>query len=196
MSELGAEMRAAVEALTPAHRSRLLAAGVDARDLDLGMVGAAIIRPEGGFYSPNPDGGTPAFITPIRIDDPCSPETRAPDSAVRVGEIADLLAWRPDWPLRSALRVGTAEWLGAIGPQYCDPAAVPIWRSVFAWLRNGCVGLVPLSRSPMDVWRLLQNCRGGIIVEDEAHATELRRVLERPWPTPPVFLSGARRYAV
>jgi hypothetical protein len=195
VTDLGGEMGAAVEALPSPLRTRLLAAGIDPRDLGLGMVGTARIRIEGGLYTSDPDGGMAAFITPARLDDPRSPESKAPDGAVRIGAIVDLVAWRPDRPSWWALQLGAAEWLGAIGPQYCNPPPVHIRRSVLQWLQHACQGLLPLSHQATDVWRLLSGCVGGLVVENESHATELRHILERPWPTPRIIVVGARRDA-
>jgi hypothetical protein len=54
------------------------------------------------------------------------------------------------------------------------------------------LGLVPrglhgpcrLSRNRAITYSLLMGFPGGIDVENEAHAAELRRTLERPWPLP------------
>jgi len=182
---IGAEMAAAVKALTDAQAALLIRYGVDPVDISLGMVGCAPIRLERGTYVPDPDGKV-AFITPVRVDDPLS--------AVRVGDLVDLIAWHPLRPGHFALRIGVAEWLGAIEPQHLDPPPVPVRRSVLAWFQHGCTGLVPLSREPRDVYRLLGGI-GRLEAEDDAHRAELRAVLQRPWPTPAISVARRLRHA-
>lgn len=186
--EIASELNAAIDALDEGQRNLLVAHGVGRNDLALGLVGAALIRVEGTTrFAPDPE-GRPAFITPVRVQYAETPESVAPDSAVRVGDIVDLVAWHPLRPDRWALRSGAAEWLGCIEPQYAGPHPVPIRRSVLGWFRAGCVGLLPLSQSPADLYRLLTWCVGGVIAEDAEHAAKLRRALERPWPAPRVLV--------
>jgi len=192
--DLAREHAHAVEALTDAQHEDLVVAGVDRVDIALGMVGAAYGHVVGERFEPLP-GGKLAYCTPIRVDPfrPLSLETPAPASAVRAGEIVDLILWHPDAPGRWALRAGSAEYLGLIEPQYCGPEPVAIHRSVLGWFRAGCDGLVILSPDPWIVYRLLSQCTSGIVAEDERHAEELRAALEHPWPhRPKVFVSEAR----
>jgi hypothetical protein len=165
------------EALAP-----LVAASVPWRAIATAAPAVAkITAAKDGTFRPDPDGRT-AFVLPVRVDNPLTPEAADPDAAVAAGAIADLIALHPRAPDRWVTRTGAAEWLGACGPQYLDPDPVPVRRSPLAWLRAGCSGLVILSREP--AYRILAGCLGGIIAEDPHHAAELRRILERPWRTP------------
>jgi hypothetical protein len=193
--DLDAELAAAVRALSDDQANMLVACGVNRLDIDLGMVGGVLARIEGDFYVLDPDGGRPAFVTPVRVDTASSPESRVPDSTVRMGSLIDLVAWHPARPNSWAQRIGTAEWLGAIDPQYLDPAPVLVRSSPLSWFKSGCSGLVPLSRQTPDIYRLLVGCRSGVVAEDDAHAAKLRRILERPWSAPPVFVKRERRHA-
>jgi hypothetical protein len=139
----------------------LLACGVDPNDIALGMVGVGAIRLDGALYEPDPDHGKPAFISPVRIAYADTPESAVPASAVRVGAIVDLIGWHPLRPDRWALRTGAAEWLGAIEPQYMDPAPVPIRHSVLGWFQARCEGMVSVSRARADVYRLLRRSLAG-----------------------------------
>jgi hypothetical protein len=64
-----------------------------------------------------------------------------------------------------------------------------VHRTVLGWLCSGCAGLVLLTGDPVERWRILSDCRGGIIAEDVAHARELRAILARPWPAPRGYIS-------
>jgi hypothetical protein len=75
------------------------------------------------------------------------------------------------------------------------PAPVAVRGSILSWFHAGCIGLVPLSRSSADLYRLLTICTGGIVAENDEHAVELRRVLERPWPAPYVSVAQEVRHA-
>jgi hypothetical protein len=194
-ADLEREMVAAVSALTEIDIEMLVQHGVDRADIAMGMVGSALVRVEGDYYSPDPSGKL-AFLTAIRVHYPTTPESPVPDSAVRVGEIVDIVAWHPLRPARWALRVGSAEWLGSIEPQYMGPPPVHIRRSVLSWFRSSCTGLLPLSSSPPDVYRVLSWSTGGLIAEDDQHAAELRAALSRPWPLPRISVAReARRHA-
>jgi hypothetical protein len=134
--DLEAEMRAARAALTPEHRLELIEHGVPA-DL-IGrylLIGAARVRVSAGLYEPVEDGGA-AYITPVLVDNPLTPEAEGPQGCARGGGyLVDLVAWHPRRPSRWALRVGSATWLGAIEPQYMDPDPVAVRRSPLAWLQ-------------------------------------------------------------
>jgi hypothetical protein len=192
-ADLGAEMLAAYRAVGERERNHLAALGIDPEDIEM-LIGVANVRIEGALFSPELD-GRPAFVTPVRVQFPETPESTEPDSAVHLGDIVDLVAWHPAAPDRWALRAGAGEWLGACLPQYVEPRPVPIRRSIALWFRAGCTGLVPLSRDRADIYRLLSRCIGGIIAEDQAHAAELGGILERPWAAPPIFTPGVRRAA-
>jgi hypothetical protein len=174
---------------TPSARARdeLVELGVPPRDVEL-LIGIGQVRLyRSDFYEPDPDGRA-CLITPVCVHTALDPESSAPEVFCRAGAIVDLVAWHPEQPDRWALRAGAAEWLGCIEPQYLDePARVPIRRSVLSWFQAGCTGLVLLSRSRLDQYRILMNCRGGIIAEDAAHRAELRRTLQRPFSTPRIW---------
>jgi hypothetical protein len=165
-------------------------AGVGGPGLAIGIALASISVSRSGLYQPDPDGG-PAFIIPVRVDNPISPEAADPVATVRHGELVDLLAFSPAFPHRWALRTGTATWLGAVEAQYLGPAPTPIWRSPLHWLGNDCRGLVLLSRDRRDRYRVL-TCPDAIVAEDEEHAAELRKLLEQPWLAPPVYVRRGR----
>jgi hypothetical protein len=173
----------------------LLSAGVSRRAISIAMPALVRVAVHGGFYHPEPDSGGLAYVIPVRVDDPFSPEAIDPAEAINGGGIVDLVAFHPAHPHRWALRVGAAEWLGAVEPQYMGPAAVQIWRSPLDWLRADCRGLVILSPDPRDQYRLLSSF-GALLVEDVEYATELRQILARPWPGPCVLLGNrGRRHA-
>lgn len=181
-------MRCAVAMMTDDDRALLIGHGI--RDADLTMIGRIRAGVSGQLYEPDMDGGT-AYVTPVRVIYADTPECRYPGHAVRNGRIVDLVAWHPARPERWALRTGAAEWLGSIAPQYMPPVPkVPIRRSVLSWFRHCCAGLVLLSPNPADQYRLLAQCRGGIIAENAEHQAELRRILARPWPLPRVLIGG------
>jgi hypothetical protein len=131
------------------------------------------------------DGGS-AFVLPVRVETPLTPEASDPAQAIRDGWIVDLVAFHPAHPSRWALRRGTAEWLGAVEPQYLDSEPVPVWRTPLAWLEAGCRGLVLLSREHTSQYRVLSGL-GEVVAEDTWHAAELRQTLARPWPIPQVI---------
>src|SRR3954464_15417564 len=136
---------------------RLAEAGVSWRAIATVAPASMMIRVDGDLFQPDPDGRA-AFVIPVRVHSALSPEARAPLEAVAQGEIVDLLAFHPAKPDRWALRRGTAEWLGAIPPQFCAPDPVRVWRSPMAWLIAGCHGMLPLSRNAADIHRLLAGC--------------------------------------
>ncbi len=112
-------------------------------------IGFSRVVGESGNYHPYGETSKFAFILPVRVDFLCTPETIRGFKAVRAGYLVDLLAFRPEWPDRWALRCGAAEWLGSIPPQYCDPDPVRIWSSPVRWLQSSCDGLVMLCRHPL-----------------------------------------------
>lgn len=183
--DLDKEMVRAISALEDRHVDELIAAGIDRLDIDLGLVGLARGRVEGQLFAPDDHGGV-AFVSPVRTHYPLCFETPIPASALRVGDIVDLVYFHPQYPRTWAVRTGAAEVLGLILPQYCAPEPIEIHRAPLGWLQSGCRGLVLLSRNLADAYRVLSACTGGIVAEDEAHADELRNALERPWPHPPI----------
>jgi hypothetical protein len=112
------------------------------------------------LYEPDPT-GVLEFITPVRVDEPMNPESHWPWHTVRRGEIVDLLAWDPRQPDQWALRVGIADWLGAVEPQLCDPEPVWIWRTPLDWLRADCAGIVPVSNDPARIYSLIMRFTQG-----------------------------------
>jgi hypothetical protein len=102
--------------------------------------------------------------------------------------------WHPLFPRTWAVRTGAADVLGLVEPQYCDPEPVEIWRGPLNWFRAGCRGLVLLSREPVDVYRVLSQCGGGIVAEDKVHAKELTAALDHPWPHPPVIVGRSKAH--
>jgi hypothetical protein len=189
---LARELAQAVEALSDTQHEELVQAGVDRLDIALGLVGAAYGHvTASNRFDPHPDGRL-AFVTPIRCHDPRTLESPVPASAVRVGEIIDLVYWHPAAPRRWALRTGVADCLGLIPPQYCGPEPVAIHRGVVGWFRAGCDGLVILSCDPWRVYGILTQCVSGILAEDPRHAEELRAAIDHPWPHPEVFVREAR----
>jgi len=193
-ANLVAEYRAALRSTQLDDLHPLLAAGISPETIAAVVPASTRIAVAGSTYQPDPDGGS-AYLLPVRVDNPLSPEAGDPSETVRAGPIVDLLAMHPAQPGRWALRCDAAEWLGTIEPQYLDPSPVPVWRSPLAWLRADCRGLVLLSRDRRDQYRILAGCLGGILAEDPRHAMELRRVLEHSWPAPRVFVREARRVA-
>jgi hypothetical protein len=148
------------------------------------LAGIGRVRDIGdGLYEPEDSPwGHWRWITPVCVESPETPEAVDP---WRAPGLIDLVAWHEtrseDW----LLRTGAASWLGAIEPQYCDPAPSHVWRSPLSWMRHGCNGLVPLSREPSEVRSLLMHCIGGIMAEDPTHAAQLRHVLT---PQPLVYV--------
>ena len=185
MIDLRAEMLAAHAQVGDADRLALLDLGIAADDLDrFRMCGIEQVSIRNRLYSPAP-GGPIAIITPVRVWSCATPEAPKPRAYAHWGPIVDLVAWHPADPERFALRVGAAEWLGCIEPQFLDADPVPVHRSVLDWLCAGCVGLVLLSTDPADQYRALCCCH-GIVAADPEHGKALRRALSRPWPHPSV----------
>lgn len=189
-ADLLAEMRAARAALTRDDRAELIEAGIPPDILNrYPLIGIIRMRITSGLWEPEQD-GRPAFVTPVLIADPVSPETPHPLVYARhLGDVVDLVAWHPRHPEHWALRVGTATWLGCIEPQYLAPDPVAIRRSPFSWLRARCDGLAILSSDPADAYRLLSGCY-EIVAEDNQHAIELRKLVRRPWPLPPIKIAA------
>ncbi len=183
--DLWAEYTHAQRAITPADRALLVGHGISIGTI-LFLVGSARIRRDKSrhFFDLAED-GLPAFVTPVIVEVPDTPEASNPPQAVRFGTLVDLVAWHPARPESWALRVGSAEWLGAIEPQYLDPAPVKVHQTILSWLQSGTRGIVPLHRTPAELYRVLTYCN-RIEAQDKAHATELRRALRLPWTAPPV----------
>jgi hypothetical protein len=188
--DLWDEFNAARAAMTADDRTALAALGIDAGDV-LFLIGTARARCIGDDLYEPVEAGPRAFITPILVHEPLSPETNCPAQACRFGELVDLVAWDLKHPHAFALRVGSAEWIGSYEPQFMGPDAVPVHRGVLEWLQSSCRGIVLLSRDPRSQYRTLANIQ-RVEVRDEAHAAELRCVLEQPWPIPPITIANRR----
>jgi hypothetical protein len=187
---LWAEFIAARTAMAPTDRALLLGHGIPLGTI-LFLVGAARIeRDRSRQFFEMAEDGLFAFVTPVMVAWPDTPEAEHPAQAVRFGDLVDLVAWHPARPESWALRVGAAEWLGAIEPQYMDPEPVPVHRTVLSWLQAGACGLVPLCRTPEELRRVLAYC-ARIEAQDRAHAIALRRALRLPWVAPPVSMGAA-----
>lgn len=188
--DLCAEMRHASAAMTRPDVAELAQYGVAPTAIEIfQMVGLSRIRWVAGtdLYEPDPS-GVLAFITPVLVEHPISPESRRPGTYVRIGNIIDLVAWDPETPREWALRTGQADWLGCVPPQYVDPGRVRVWRSILNWFRANSAGLVVLNREPGVAYSLLMQFHGGIDAEDDDHAAELDRILKRPWPLPRISI--------
>jgi hypothetical protein len=184
MNDLAAEMRAAIEAMERRDFAQLRQMGVTRM-----MAGIGRVRDVGeGLYEPEESPwGHWRWITPVCTEWRDTPESNDPESPM-CAELVDLVAWHENAPEKWLLRTGHAQWLGRIEPQYCNPNPVQILRSPLSWLRNNCIGLVPLGRKRYEVYDVLMCCRYGMKAEDRAHAAELRHILEYPIPHPPVYV--------
>lgn len=185
--DLWAEFNAARAEIAPPDRVLLERHGVAAPNI-IFLIGLTHIRVAGGLYEPDENGGE-AFLSPVLVDDPYTPESTCPAAAVHFGEVVDLVAWHPHHPARVALRRGAAAWLGSIAPQYFDPEPVPIHRGVLQWFRSGCHGLVLLAPEVGTRHLLVTGCRGGVVAENPEHAAELTRIMRQPWRAPPVTIA-------
>jgi hypothetical protein len=189
-AELAREMRNASAAMTRADIRELAGHGVNPLDIEgAGLVGIARISltRDCGLYELDETGAL-AFITPVLVEDPRTPESRCPEGFVRFGNLVDLLSWDPQAPGQWALRTGAATWLGCVPPQYLDPEPIRAWRGVLNWFRADCTGIVVLNPDPAITYSLLMSFPAGLVVEDEAHARDLQQILERPWPVPPIIV--------
>jgi hypothetical protein len=141
------------------------------------------------LFETDPNSDIGAFILPVRVEYPDTPETLDIERVLTDGEIVDLVAFTPALNVRWALRIGSAEWLGACGPQYMDPPPVRLYRTPLDWLRGDCQGLVCLATEPLEVHRFLTRFH-AVAVDDDAHAEELRDILSRPLLGPEIFIGG------
>jgi hypothetical protein len=194
MAELEAEMRQALANLTTEHAEELVGAGVPIFPIVIyQMVGVGRVRAtESGCYCPDPAGGD-AFISPVRVQYPDTPQSTEPWWFVRGGDLVDLLAWNPKEPECWALRVGAAAWLGCVAvqdyPELVAPPPTRVWRTPLSWFCADCDGLVVLSPERTDHYRILSELQGGIIAEDD-HVREVQDIVERPWPAPRVWAAS------
>jgi hypothetical protein len=194
-ADLAAEYEAALCATSDADLAQLREAGVGESALALvkPAVAPIVVRRSDLSFEPDPDGGT-AFILPVRVEQPLSPEAADPEFALLEGPIVDLVAFSVRFPDRWATRCGNATWLGCVEAQYMGPDAVPVWRRPLDWLANDCRGLVLLTRDRRERYRVL-TWLDTILAEDEDHAADLRELLAQPWPAPPVLVRQGQRNA-
>jgi hypothetical protein len=193
LASLEQEYRAALKRTSWDDLQPLREAGVCGPGLAIGPAIERIIVNSDRLYQPDPEAGLPAFLIPVRVFSPVTPEAPNPVEAVRSGAIVDLLAIDPKYPARWALRTGAAEWIGAMPPQYMPPCPpVSVWRTPIAWLRAGGEGLVLLHPFSGPGHRILLIC-DEICAEDHDHARLIRSALEQPWPIPPIRSGDGRR---
>jgi len=191
MIDLDAEYLAALADTSPLRRRQLQDAGVPQRALDLAVPAFARVRPVGRLlFQPDPDSEFGAWVVPVRVEYPDTPESTDPEAAIAAGDIIDLVAFEPQMGPHWALRTGNAEWLGACSPQYLEPAPVILHRAPLDWLRAGCEGLVCLVRQPLEILRFLIRF-ATVLVDDCAHAAELQAILDRPFLSPKILIQGS-----
>lgn len=172
---------------------QLIYAGATERAIAIAAPALAKVRLCGrGLFEPDPDSPNTAFLVPVRVENPVTPETVDIYRTLTDGEIVDLVAFTPGLQVRWAVRTGEAEWLGACDPQYLEPPPVRIHRAPLDWLRADCDGVVCLATDPPTIHHFL--CRfHAISVDDDRYAEELREVLLRP-PSVPEILVGGRAF--
>jgi hypothetical protein len=193
--DLTGEMREAQRRLRPRHRAHLLDLGIPAHVIDYGpthvsdygLIGVERVAVEDGLYQPHPSGEL-VYLVAVRVD-PVSPECIDHELTPFLADIVDLLALRPSQPDRWALRIGSAEWLGACAPQHLDPDPTMVWRSPLKWLQAGCEGICPLVRDHRELQRLLLHIHAPV-AEDVEHGRELRDTLLRPTWVPQIHIQS------
>ena len=80
----------------------------------------------------------------------------SPTGVVSKGAIVDLVAFHPHGHNQFARRIGKAIVLGAVPPQYMEPAPVLVFSDVTDWLRAGCNGIVLLNNDGHQRGRILR----------------------------------------
>lgn len=167
-------------------------AGVTERALTLAVPAFARVQPRApNLFDIDPDSNIGAFILPVRVAYPETPETVDPETTLTDGAIVDLVAFTPGLAQRWALRRGIAEWLGTCPAQYMEADAVRLYRTPLDWLRADCEGLVCLATEELGIYRFLTRF-GAVAVEDAAHADELRTILSRPLLGPEIITGSLR----
>ena len=145
------------------------------------------------LFEPDEDGGA-VWVIPATCVDPARPEEIEavdPLDVVRTGPIVDLVAFHPDRRNRFALRIGHAVVLGAVEPQYCEPARVKVWSDIGDWLREGCHGIVLLTPDDHQRGRILRRIE-SIEAAQPAQVKAWLALPEYPAPRPtPVFAMRA-----
>lgn len=194
MIDATAEYLAALCETTDKALRPLRQAGVTERALTLAVPAFARVRPcAPGLFEIDPDSSIGAFILPVRVDYPETPETLDRETALTAGAIVDLVAFTPGLAVRWALRTGGAEWLGVCDPQYFEPAPVPLYRTPLDWLRADCQGLVCLATAPLEIYRFLSRFH-AVATDDDGHADALRTLLDRPLFGPEIHSAGSPRH--
>jgi hypothetical protein len=174
--ELYVEVCRAARDVTESDRDWLEEHGVTDRKLaDWGDLGAAHVQFHDRYYEPADDGPR-AFIT--RVAD--------------WGGTADLIAWLPSRPGAWGFRRGTAWALGEADFEKAEfeQAKLYVYRTPLCWLAAPDDQLKICILDWSTAWpRIL----GGpqLIVEDEAHAGEIRHHLRLPHLTPPRMFVAA-----
>jgi hypothetical protein len=165
--QLPGEMRQAVANLTKDDLDRLQDLGVPWLQISaFQMVGTAMISRiiDTPFYELDPT-GVRAFITPVLRQLPDSFESVDPAVFCRSGKVVELVAWMPHWPQYLQVRLGGAECLGLVPPQYLDPDPVTIRRNPLDWLIAGCDGVVILPDIENTNRHIIDQFRGGVIFD-------------------------------
>jgi hypothetical protein len=153
---------------------QLMNAGVQIKAIALVCHVPARIDRSGDHYQLAPTGRT-AWIAPVAVPDPEIPdliEASEPAAVIAGKNIIDLVAFSLSAPNKFALRLGQGTVLGAIEPQYCAPAPVPVHRTILNWLRRECRGITLLTKDPIEAGRILRQIR-HICVEDLEHKREI-----------------------
>src|SRR5215472_17755122 len=104
--DLAREMRDASAAITRADIEDLAEFGVPPVEIEaFELVGLTRIAriPDTDFYEPDPSGAW-AYITPVLVEDPATPESGCPERYARLGSLVDLIAWDPEFPRQWKLR--------------------------------------------------------------------------------------------
>jgi hypothetical protein len=122
-----------------------------------------VVNRAGCRFRPD-DRGEWGWVFPVTAVDPGRPElieTKDPFAAIQTGPVVDLAGriGSPAAPGRWALRRGFATVVGAIEPQFMDPAPVRVHRDVGGWLLAGCAGIALLTDERDERERVLGQIR-------------------------------------
>jgi hypothetical protein len=179
--ELEREMRGYHEAMKRDEIALALRLGVAKADVADGLIGVARVRKvEGDRWEPAAD-GVSMFVTPVRLSpgapSPYHIESPQPNAEVRVGEITDIVAWRPKPEDRWLLRTGEAAALGAAPYRLSDeePRALAIRTGPLDWLRHRGDGIVLLTRDREEQRMVLLNAE-KVVVESPRLRDQIRAV--------------------
>ena len=158
----------------------------------IGAIGAAVARPaDDGLYATSEEGaaGHDVLVVPVCTER----EAVLSPWGDYHPPLIDLIALDPRSPERWRLRLGLADALGAWGISEAtnpnlidrDPPPLRLNRNPLSWLRDGGTGTVILH--PSTAQFLLCGVR-QVIAEDEPHAAELHRHLNRRPPGTPTIM--------